>query len=204
MSVWLRKCIDEPNPFITVTPISGCEQNTGLGLTMVFANKCSATLNSTSPVGLMFMSSSIVIRLKDASAFKFLRHSSKTQHRITTVIKPSIFGRRRQERDRFPTLQFGFDSTLVESRWKTWNDTGYDVHNMPSAYKPSCHNSIERFRVTVVSGILQGPDVEERRTNPVQSHAHVRDGVKDDLGVQMLYQVCVQASDRFRRYWIGR
>lgn len=58
--------------------------------------------NSTSPVGLMFMSSSIVIKLKEASAFKFLRHSSKIRHKTTTV-SWSVFIHWRQGRERFVT-----------------------------------------------------------------------------------------------------
>ena len=40
--------------------------------------------------------------------------------------------------------------------------------------------------LTVVFGVLQGSVVEEGGADPVQGHMDVRDGVEDDLSIQVL------------------
>lgn len=43
--------------------------------------------------------------------------------------------------------------------------------------------------LTVVFRVLQGPNVEEGGADPVQGHVDIRDGVEDDLSIQVLYKV---------------
>lgn len=49
--------------------------------------------------------------------------------------------------------------------------------------------------LTIVFGVLQCSDVEEGGADPVQGHVDVWDGVEDDLSVQVLHKVGVQAVE---------
>lgn len=55
--------------------------------------------------------------------------------------------------------------------------------------------------LTVVLGVPEGPDVEKGRTDPVQGHADVADGQQDDLRVQVLHQVAVEAGEAGVPWW---
>lgn len=151
------------------------------------------------PVGLMLISSSMLIRPMEDRELRFFRHSSEEHWRKSSNFKQKQWNTVSiaiiLDNSCDPPCNLASIPNLSKSAEKP--ESGVELHctNLFYTKKLKTNPDTNPFwyicALTIVCGVLEGSDVEKGGAYPVQSHVDITDSLENNLSIQVLHQVTV-------------